>query len=521
MKGCVFMKSIKVCLSLLLSAILLISCVIPSFAQSGETDLIVQTEYGTVKGKYCSGGKCYFGIPYAKATTGNLRFTPPVTPDKWDGIFEATVQPKKPLQASYNESKQSEDSLRLNIWVPDTASTEPLSVMFWIFGGSYASGGINASYYDMATMAKDTGCIIVSANYRLNVCGFLDLRDVIPGATVNNGLRDIVFALKWVNDNITAFGGDPANVTVFGQSAGAALATALLAVPSAKPYFNKVISQSSCGDSFYNPAQAKDVASMWLKAMHNPSAQDLVNMSACQLVSKNSSLDTKVALKYGINCTFNPVIDGEFLVCHPSEAASENTDKKILIGCTENEASLFFFFITPPLSFIPVVQNLITPNYDKEFKATVTKGIGYPSTKSLIQLGTERMYRYPLTVLADNYSETTDVYTYRYDYQPKLVKLINLGSFHITDIPILFDAKLDFGLFERKIFKDKEDLQVGLRMRQYWGNFAKYGCPDASWTLYDKSNRTTLIIDETDRLINNPYGERIALYENYVSPWKK
>jgi len=182
---------------------------------------------------------------------------------------------------------------------------------------------------------------------------------------------------------------------------------------------------------------------------------------------------------------------------------------------------LFFFFITPPLSFIPVVQNLITPNYDKEFKATVTKGIGYPSTKSLIQLGTERMYRYPLTVLADNYSETTDVYTYRYDYQPDLVKLVNLGAFHITDIPILFDAKLDFGLFERKIFKDKEDLQVGLRMRQYWGNFAKYGCPDASWTLYDKSNRTTLIIDETDRLINNPYGERIALYENYVSPWKK
>ncbi|MBR3868156.1 MAG: carboxylesterase/lipase family protein [Clostridia bacterium] len=515
------MKSLKKALCIFLSLIIISACILPVFAETVDDAPVAQTVYGAVKGKNYNGGECYFGVPYAKATTGSLRFTPPVAPDNWDGVLDTTEQPKDPVQTGYSKSKQSEDSLKLNIWVPDTESSEPLAVMFWIYGGSYATGGINESYYDMETMANDTGCIIISANYRLNVCGFLDLRDVIPGATANNGLRDIVFALEWVNANIASFGGDPTNVTVFGQSSGAALATALLAVPTAKPYFSKIISQSACGDSFYSPEQAKDVASMWLDSMGNPSAEELETMDAKKLVSKNGKLDVDVALKYGINCTFNPVIDGEFLVCHPSQAAAENTDKKILAGCTENEASLFFFFIIPPLTLIPIVQNLVTPNYDDSFKSAVIKGMSYPSTKAFIELGTERMYRYPLTTLADNYSETTDVYTYRYDYQPRLVKFVNLGAFHITDIPILFNSSLDLGLIKTKIFSGETDMQVGSRMRTYWGNFAKYGCPHEDWTQYDKDNRATLIIDETDSMVNNPYGERMSVYENYVSPWNK
>jgi len=515
------MKILKKTLCVILSTVLTLACFIPVYAEFTEAIPTVQTEYGTIKGMFYKGGECYYGIPYAKETSGELRFAPPVAPDSWDGVLDATEQPKDPIQAGYNKLKQSEDSLRLNIWIPDTDSAEPLAVMFWIYGGSYATGGINKSYYDMATMANDTGCIIVSANYRLNVCGFLDLRDVVPGATANNGLRDIVFALKWVNENIESFGGDPSNVTVFGQSSGAALATALLAVPAAESYFSKIISQSACGDSFYSPEQAKDVASMWVDYMGNPSADDLINMSAQKLVSKNGTLDVNVALKYGINCTFNPVIDGEFLVCHPSLAAKENTDKKILAGCTKDEASLFFFFVIPPLTLIPIIQNLVTPNYSDEFKSIITKDICYPSTRSFIELATERMYRYPLTTLADNYSEVTQVYTYRYDYQPNLVKLVNLGTFHITDIPVLFNSHLDLGLIKPTIFANETDMQVGLRMRKYWGSFAKNGYPDEKWTAYNKNDRSTLIIDETDRIVKDPYGDRMSLYKTYVSPWNK
>ena len=508
----------KKIISAVLVLILIVSFIPLAFAEDGP---VTDTAYGQVRGKYFQGGECYYGIPYAKATTGKLRFMPPQAPDKWEGVLDATVHSKDPLQSGYSASKQSEDSLRLNIWIPDNDAEEPLAVMFWIYGGSYAMGGINESYYDMETMARDTGCIIVSANYRLNVCGFLDLRYAVPGATVNNGLRDIVFALKWVNENIENFGGDKSNVTVFGQSAGAALAQALLCVPSAESYFHKVISQSACGDSFYSPAQAREISEVWLKLMGNPSAEELVSMSPRKLLSCNGILDVYAIVKNGINCTFNPVIDGEFVTCHVSELPKEKITKKLLIGTTKDEASLFLFFVVPPLTYLPLAQNCAMPDYHKELRKTVTEDFRFMSTKALITLTTERMYRYPLTTLADNFSESTQVYAYRYDYEPSLVKLLGLGAFHATEIPLLFDSHLNIGSSKLAVFNNSEDKEVGKRMRTYWGNFAKYGCPDESWKVYSKTQRETLIIESNDYMANDPYKERMMLYKDYVSPWNR
>ena len=515
------MKTVKKTLCLMLALVMSLTVMNVAFAAESDASEIIETSYGKVKGKSYDGGMCYFGIPYAKATTGIRRFTPPEAPEKWEGVLDATKHAKDPIQSTYSKTKQSEDSLKVSIWVPDTAEEKPLSVMFWIYGGSYAFGGVDESYYDMSQMANDTGCIIVSANYRLNVCGFLDLRDVVDGATANNGLRDIVFALKWVNENISAFGGNPDNVTVFGQSAGGALANALLAVPSAEPYFHKIISQSACGDSFYSPSQAKEVTARWLDLMGNPSGDDLISMSAKKLVSKNGAMDTKNIFERGIDCTFNPVIDGEFLTCHPSEVPKDKMNKKLLLGCTKDEAALFLFFVVPPLNFIPLASDVAMPDYPDELKEKVTQGIRYPSTKSLITLTTERMYRYPLMALADNYSEKSDVYVYRYDYEPFIVKLLNIGVFHITEIPILFNSYLMLGSLKIQPFKDSKNQAVGSRMRAYWGNFAKYGCPGENWTAYSRADRATLLINETDSIVNDPYGERMKLYETYVSPWKR
>lgn len=512
------MKNTKRLLSIFVAFALILTCVVPAFAQSNSSP-IVDTAYGRVQGMNYDGGECYYGIPYAKATEGELRFQPPQSPEKWDGIFNATAQPKDPIQSTYSALSQSEDSLRLNVWVPDSQNDKPLAVMFWIYGGSYATGGVSASYYDMSTMANETGCIIVSANYRLNVCGFLDLREIIPDATANNGLRDIVFALEWVNENISAFGGDPSNVTVFGQSAGAALANALLCVPSAQNYFNKVISQSACGDAFYSVEQAKEVSEKWISMMGNPDAEELVDMSPAKLVSRNGMLDTYVFLKNGMNCTFNPVIDGEFITCHPSEL--ESTDKKLLVGTTKNEASLFLFFVPVPLTYSSLAMNTAVPGYTEELRKTLTEDFSIITTDALIKLTTERMYQYPMTKLADNLSEKTEVYAYRYDYEPSLVKLTGLGAFHATEIPLLFDSHLVLGSFDFIIFKNEEDITVGKRMRKYWGNFAKFGVPDDNWAKYDGENRQILAIDKTDKLLSDPYGERLALYETYVSPWNR
>jgi|GEM_PF-591710 len=513
------MQKSKKLIAFLAAFMLLMMCWMPSLASAIDSNAAVSTTYGQVMGKTYDGGMCYLGIPYAAPTIGELRFLPPKAPPEWDGILDATTQPKDPIQNNYSEKKQSEDSLRLNIWVPDTDTDQPLAVMFWIYGGSYATGGINKMYYNMETMANETGCIIVSANYRLNVCGFIDLRDVIPGATVNNGLRDIVFALQWVHENIGNFGGNPDNVTVFGQSAGAALATALLSIPSADAYFDKIIAQSACGDSFYSPAQAKELTKTWMQLMDEPTAEELISMPAKQLVSCNSELDVKKFMKSGIDCIYNPVIDGEFLVCHPSQV--KNTDKKVLLGCNKDEASLFLFFVLPPLTLIPFAHEVAMPGYSDELKASVTKGIGFPSTDSLITLTTERMYRFPLTQLADNLSQSTEVYSYRYDYESVLVKMLNLGSFHCTEIPVLFDVSLKLGPIKLRPFGFKADDAVGTRMRTYWGDFAKYGTPSADWTPYDAEQRSTMIINTNDTVCNDPYGERMALYETYIPAWNQ
>lgn len=495
----------------------------PAAYASGEqySSPVISSACGRISGKSYNGCVCYLGIPYGKATTGARRFSPPEPADPWDGVFEATRQPKDPVQSSYNAAKQSEDSLALDIWVPDHTTTESLPVMFWIFGGAYEFGGIGKSYYDLSAMANDTGCILVSANYRLGAYGFLDLRDVIPGATANNGLRDLTLALRWVNENIAAFGGDPANVTVFGQSAGAALALALTCVPETAPYFDKVISQSACLDSFYSPAQAKEVAASWLALMGNPGAEELCAMHESRLVSCNGKLDTNHVIADGIDCTFNPVIDGEFLVCHPSDLPPEQMTKKLLIGCTETDAALFLFFVPNILTNIPYAQDFILRPIEPELRPALTAGLPYPGTKAFITLTTERMYRVPMTVLADRASQATDVYAYRYDYQPPLVRLLGIGAFHATDVPVLLDSGLKFGPLTLKVGTDATTLAVGRRMREYWGNFAKTGVPGGNWTAYSAANRETLLIDKTDTLVTHPYGERMDLYREYTPLWKR
>ena len=511
------MKRCAPVFTLLLTLCLLLSSLPLAATADAPT---VQTAAGTVRGKTMDGLTCYFGIPYAKPTTGARRFMPPEPAEPWNGVLDATTQPKDPIQSSYNARTQSEDSLKLNLWIPPHEPGDALPVLFWIYGGSYAFGGVGKSYYDLSAMARDTGCILVAANYRLNVCGFLDLRHLIPGATANNGLRDLTLALRWVNENIAAFGGDSQNVTVFGQSAGAALADALLAVDEAAPYFHKVISQSACLDSFFSPAQAKAFADTWLKKMGNPTAEELCTMSPRRLLSKNGSMDFSHILDAGIDCTFDPVIDGEFLKCHPSLLPPEKLQKPMLLGSTKNEAALFLFFVVWPLTETKLADRIIMHQYAGADRAALTAGMRFPSTKAFISLTTERMYRYPLTLLADRVSQQANVYTYRYDYQPPAVRLLGLGAFHATEIPVLFDSGLKLGPVTLKITNGKQAQAVGRAMRTAWGSFAKTGTPGEDWPQYDAQARNTMVIDKTLAAAPDPFGARMALYDTYVSPWK-
>src|SRR5580693_9777563 len=220
---------------------------------------VVHTKDGQVRGSVENGAVVFRGIPFAKPPVGALRFQAPAPPEPWEGVRDATAfgprAPQAPCPGMPAEpaSPDTGEWLTLNVWTPDVAA-KTLPVLVWIHGGAYLFGSAADDGYDGSRFAR-AGAVFVSLNYRLGVEGFAQ----IPGAPANRGLLDAVAALTWVRENIEGFGGDPANVTVFGESAGAGVIASLLAMGQAKGLFNRAIAQSVPG-SYFTRALAEDIA---------------------------------------------------------------------------------------------------------------------------------------------------------------------------------------------------------------------------------------------------------------------
>ena len=219
-------------------------------------DPVVSTSAGRVRGRIEKGIAVFRGIPFAKPPIGPLRFQAPESPAPWDGVRDAAefgpAAPQAPMMAEGGQPGPPADTtgdwLTVNVWTPDPAAAR-LPVLVWIYGGAYMFGASSEPGYDGTPFAQG-GAVFVSLNYRLGVEGFAQL----PGAPANRGLLDAVAALTWVRDNIEGFGGDPANVTVFGESAGAGVIAAMLAMGQAKGLFKRAIAQSVPGSFFTSGA---------------------------------------------------------------------------------------------------------------------------------------------------------------------------------------------------------------------------------------------------------------------------
>ena len=224
----------------------------------------VTTQYGLVRGIVKDGCEEYLGIPCAAPPVGELAVKHPVPPDSWEGVLDVVRGSVSPVQGKGRSTiaVDGKDCLYLNVFVPLELSDDA-PVMVWFYGGSYANGGCgrisddsDELFYDLAKFAVDTKTIVVSFNYRLNLEGFLNLNFLDKKFEKSNGLFDQMAALKFVRNNIHRFGGDADNVTVFGQSAGAACIVALLGMPEAETLFDKAIIQSPCVESFWNESQS-------------------------------------------------------------------------------------------------------------------------------------------------------------------------------------------------------------------------------------------------------------------------
>ncbi|NEB12391.1 carboxylesterase family protein, partial [Streptomyces coelicoflavus] len=213
--------------------------------RSGQTNPVVRTVHGAVRGRYEHGVAVFRGIPYAAPPFGPGRFRPPVAPEPWDGVRDAgsfgPTAPKPPYSEAFARYLSDpviagDDCLNLNVWTPEPGPGARLPVLFWLHGGALTRGSSAVPVYDGHTFARD-GVVCVSINYRLGVEGY----GLFPDAPANAGLRDQIAALRWVRDNIAAFGGDPGRVTVAGQSAGAISTGALLAAPAAQGLFRRAV----------------------------------------------------------------------------------------------------------------------------------------------------------------------------------------------------------------------------------------------------------------------------------------
>src|SRR6266496_4045401 len=331
--------------SLALSATLLVPLVLLGASSAPQ----VKTDSGIVEGKEVGPVRAFLGIPYAAPPVGDLRWKPPAAVAKWTGVRKATEFGARCLQGkvfgdmNFRDAAGSEDCLFLNVWLPAKAAGAKLPVMVWIYGGGFVAGSTSEARQDGTNLAQQ-GVVVVSMNYRLGIFGFFVHPELAKesgrNAAGNYGLLDQLAALHWVHDNIAEFGGDPENVTIFGESAGSFSVSAQMASPLAKGLFQKAIGES--GGAFYSGGLSFEPLSV-------REEKDLKTVSAKLGVSTLAELRAIPAQKLldafappqSQGFDFGPDVDGYFLpeLVPAIFAAGKQNDVPLLAGWNHDEGS--------------------------------------------------------------------------------------------------------------------------------------------------------------------------------------
>jgi para-nitrobenzyl esterase len=505
----------------------LVLCILllSSLAMAASSAPRVKTRTGVVEGKVDGEVHIFLGIPYAQPPIGDLRWKPPVPVAKWGGVRKATEFGSHCMQGrvfgdmNFRDPGGSEDCLTLNVWVPAQAGKK-LPVMVWIYGGGFVAGTTSEARQDGIHLAGQ-GVIVVSMNYRLGIFGFLVHPELAKesgrNSAGNYGLLDQLEALKWVHDNIAAFGGDPANVTIFGESAGSFSVSAQMASPLAKGLFQKAIGESGAAFSrsglSFDPVsvRAEKDAKLVKDKLGLSTLAELRAVPAQKLVDTFGNAPGAFA--------FGPDIDGYFL---PESvpaifAAGKQNDVALLAGWNHDEGSFEVVFAPQK----PTAES---------FKATAQKDFGDKADEFLKLYPTdtpEHVRRSALDYAGDKFIAVSTwewieaqtktgkqpVYRYRFDMTPapKNPNAPRLGAYHSAEIEYVFgqlDSKTD-------VLWTPEDRQVSLEMQKYWSNFAKSGNPNGAglpnWPMYNAVDGWPVMI-----LNGDPAAQKDDLRDRYL-----
>lgn len=485
------MRSTLFCLAARSVAVSAIALVSTSCLFAAEP---VHTASGLVQGTVSTDGKVriYEGIPFAAPPVGDLRWKPPQPVAPWQGVRSATQFGARCMQGRifadmvFRDDGPSEDCLYLNIWTPAESADAKLPVMVWIYGGGFQAGASSEPRQDGEHLAHK-GVILVSMNYRLGIFGFFahpELAEESPQhAGGNYGLMDQAAALKWVHDNIAAFGGDPSNVSIFGESAGSMSVSAQMASPLARGLFQRAMGESGAtfGYMASMPTLQKSEQSgaAFAKAINAPSLKDL------RAIPAQKVLEEALAQK---TFRFWPNVDGMFFTESPWDtyAAGRQARVPLLAGWNRDEQSDAGFFRKEPETLANYKANLakmedpdvagFLKNYPAANEQEMKQSAGQLAGDMFIAYSTWRWLEFQFPVAP----------TYRYHFEeapPASPGSEAHGAYHSADIEYVF-GNLDW----KKLPFTAADYRVSDQMQSYWTNFAKTGDPNGNgmpaWPLY-------------------------------------
>ncbi|WP_158615548.1 carboxylesterase/lipase family protein [Acidipila sp. EB88] len=476
-----------------------------SFATSFPS--VVSTPSGKLRGTLQDGVRVFRGVPYAAPPVGPLRFRPtsPVVP--WPGIRDANSAAPTALQ-THPQGPTSEDCLYLNLWTPEGPG--PFPVLVWIHGGGFTAGSASDPMADGARFARD-GIVCITVAYRLGVFGFLDVEPLLGpsyAGSANNALHDLITALRWTQTHVASFGGDPARVTVGGQSAGAKLTDILLGVPAAQLLFQSAISESGGAERVWSTQQARTVGEGFSKQWRGQSGNtvDALRAAPADLLQAQE----RFMAIWPRHFPLRPQIDGDLLTRLPLEnvATGSTRGRRLLIGTNLDESA---FFLGPTPGAQPTRSDLGNLSLEAFDPILARYAAIYPKlsvSDRCIRAVTAEEYWIPSLRVAEAAAGAgCATWMYRFDYSENAGRLRGY-AFHSLELRFVWQAPGHS--------KGAAEAALATQMHTAWVTFIKGDAPAAtglpSWPRYDAQARSTLILDRESRVEQQPHAGEMLLW---------
>jgi para-nitrobenzyl esterase len=456
---------------------------------------VVITKSGTLRGFVDGGAAVFLGVPYAAPPFGDRRFRRPVPAGGWDGTRDALAYGASAPQAHRQFTLipepviDGDDCLNLNVFTPDPGAAG-LPVLFWIHGGGFVAGSSASPWYRGQAFGRD-GVVVVTINYRLGIEGFLPL----DGAPTNRALHDWTLALEWVQDNIAAFGGDPTQVTIAGQSAGGAACAALLASPQARGLFRSAILMSGVGLQSQQLDSARAFADKVASGLGVRATQaDFAAIAPAALVEAQND-----------RMSFAPLVDGDSLptTVYDAVKAGVSGDIPVMLGTTAEEGVAALRLAADRINEGVIRDRLekegLSPDGIARFFAAHA---GEEPWRMLGHGVTEARFRVQALRFAEARADAAGAGTWLYDFRWK-TKVRDMGAVHCLDVPFAFDVLDGDGV--REVAGDAPPQSLADEVHGSWVRFITSGEPGPGWPRYDTSTRQTKVFDAVSSVVSDPW----------------